>query len=309
MSKGAPQNSIIGGATLWVLRDRPRAEYKGVARFFAYPVAARRTGGLAPEHRLSARDPRRLRADARAGFLRAQSRALRSRSSRSRCSRRRRTRSGIRLGSFVLIRGAIEDELEQVFRRQEVRAGRARCRGRARQQAAAPVRARQSGSLSCAGTARAQGRPDSDGSAGTSQMTRVFAPGAPTPRDGCRSRSTSPAATASCSDAACVCHRHQSRRRPRRQLILKIFPPLLRAQFVSERGSLRAACRTASASDPRDRRGRRARRLALSRHHAPCRRARLGGVAAAAGSAEGARAAPDRRDHRAGAARAARRAR
>ena len=33
---GAPQNSIIGGATLWVLRDRPAEEYKGVAKFFAY---------------------------------------------------------------------------------------------------------------------------------------------------------------------------------------------------------------------------------------------------------------------------------
>ena len=33
---GAPQNTIIGGATLWVLRDRPRAEYKGVAKFFAF---------------------------------------------------------------------------------------------------------------------------------------------------------------------------------------------------------------------------------------------------------------------------------
>src|SRR5262245_49197656 len=33
---GAPQNTIIGGATLWVLRDRPRAEYKGVAKFFSY---------------------------------------------------------------------------------------------------------------------------------------------------------------------------------------------------------------------------------------------------------------------------------
>ena len=33
---GAPQNSIIGGATLWVLRDRPQTEYAGVARFFAY---------------------------------------------------------------------------------------------------------------------------------------------------------------------------------------------------------------------------------------------------------------------------------
>src|SRR5262245_33866858 len=33
---GAPQNSIIGGATLWVLSGKPKAEYKGVARFFAY---------------------------------------------------------------------------------------------------------------------------------------------------------------------------------------------------------------------------------------------------------------------------------
>ena len=32
----APQNSIIGGATLWVLKGRPDAEYKGVARFFAF---------------------------------------------------------------------------------------------------------------------------------------------------------------------------------------------------------------------------------------------------------------------------------
>lgn len=34
--EGAPQNSIIGGATLWVLTGRPAAEYKGVARFFSY---------------------------------------------------------------------------------------------------------------------------------------------------------------------------------------------------------------------------------------------------------------------------------
>jgi sn-glycerol 3-phosphate transport system substrate-binding protein len=32
----APQNSIIGGATLWVLSGKPKAEYKGVAKFFAY---------------------------------------------------------------------------------------------------------------------------------------------------------------------------------------------------------------------------------------------------------------------------------
>ena len=33
---GAPQNSIIGGATLWVLSGKPKNEYKGVAKFFAY---------------------------------------------------------------------------------------------------------------------------------------------------------------------------------------------------------------------------------------------------------------------------------
>ncbi len=32
----APQNSIIGGATLWVLQGKPAEEYKGVADFFHY---------------------------------------------------------------------------------------------------------------------------------------------------------------------------------------------------------------------------------------------------------------------------------
>ena len=31
-----PQNSIIGGATLWVLQGRPKDEYRGVAKFFTY---------------------------------------------------------------------------------------------------------------------------------------------------------------------------------------------------------------------------------------------------------------------------------
>jgi sn-glycerol 3-phosphate transport system substrate-binding protein len=34
--KGAPQNSIIGGASLWVMARKPAAEYKGVAKFFAF---------------------------------------------------------------------------------------------------------------------------------------------------------------------------------------------------------------------------------------------------------------------------------
>jgi sn-glycerol 3-phosphate transport system substrate-binding protein len=34
--KGAPQNSIIGGASVWVLAGRKAEDYKGVAKFFAY---------------------------------------------------------------------------------------------------------------------------------------------------------------------------------------------------------------------------------------------------------------------------------
>ena len=34
--KGAPQNSIIGGASLWVMAGRKPAEYKGVAKFLAF---------------------------------------------------------------------------------------------------------------------------------------------------------------------------------------------------------------------------------------------------------------------------------
>ncbi|WEX11200.1 sn-glycerol-3-phosphate ABC transporter substrate-binding protein UgpB [Chelativorans sp. AA-79] len=38
--EGAPQNSIIGGATLWVLQGKPQEEYKGVADFFNYLSSA-----------------------------------------------------------------------------------------------------------------------------------------------------------------------------------------------------------------------------------------------------------------------------
>lgn len=34
--KGAPQNTIIGGASLWVMQGHPAEEYKGVAAFFNY---------------------------------------------------------------------------------------------------------------------------------------------------------------------------------------------------------------------------------------------------------------------------------
>ena len=34
--KGAPQNSIIGGASLWVMGGKSADEYKGIAKFFTF---------------------------------------------------------------------------------------------------------------------------------------------------------------------------------------------------------------------------------------------------------------------------------
>ena len=34
--KGAPQNTVIGGASLWVMSGKKPEEYKGVAKFFSF---------------------------------------------------------------------------------------------------------------------------------------------------------------------------------------------------------------------------------------------------------------------------------
>jgi sn-glycerol 3-phosphate transport system substrate-binding protein len=111
---GAPQNTIIGGATLWVLRDRPRDEYPGVARFFAYlskpeiQAAWHQNTGYLPITR-AAFDLTRAQ-----GFY---DRNPGTASSIEQLTLKPPTENskGIRLGSFVLIRDVIEDELEQVF--------------------------------------------------------------------------------------------------------------------------------------------------------------------------------------------------
>lgn len=110
----APQNSIIGGATLWVLRDRPRDEYKGVARFFAYlskpevQAAWHQNTGYLPITR-AAFDLTRAQGfyDRNPGTAKSiEEITLKPPTDNSR---------GLRLGSFTLIRDAIEDELEQAF--------------------------------------------------------------------------------------------------------------------------------------------------------------------------------------------------
>ena len=51
---GAPQNSIIGGASLWVMGGKKADEYKGVAKFFAFlsetdrQVAIHKSSGYLP---------------------------------------------------------------------------------------------------------------------------------------------------------------------------------------------------------------------------------------------------------------------
>jgi sn-glycerol 3-phosphate transport system substrate-binding protein len=111
---GAPQNSTIGGATLWVLRGRPQAEYSGVAKFFAFlskpEVQARwhQNTGYLPV--------------TRAAFELSRTQGFYDRNPGAAISIEQVTLNaptensrGVRLGSFVLIRDVIDDELEQAF--------------------------------------------------------------------------------------------------------------------------------------------------------------------------------------------------
>ena len=111
---GAPQNSIIGGATLWVLHGRPNEEYKGVARFFAYlskpevQAAWHQNTGYLPITQ-AAFDLTRAQGfyDRHPGTaISIEQMTLKPPTENSK---------GLRLGSFVLIREVIDEELEHAF--------------------------------------------------------------------------------------------------------------------------------------------------------------------------------------------------
>jgi sn-glycerol 3-phosphate transport system substrate-binding protein len=111
---GAPQNTIIGGATLWVLRDRPRDEYKGVAKFFGFLSKPEVQAGW---HQNTGYLP-----VTRAAFDLTRAQGFYDRNPGTAISIEQMTlkpptenSKGIRLGSFVLIRDVIDDELEQAF--------------------------------------------------------------------------------------------------------------------------------------------------------------------------------------------------
>ncbi len=110
---GAPQNTVIGGASLWVMAGKKPAEYKGVAAFFNYlskpEVAAashQRTGYL-PVTKAS------YELTEKSGFYKANpgtdiavTQMIRKTTEKSR---------GVRLGNFLQIRTIIDEELEQVW--------------------------------------------------------------------------------------------------------------------------------------------------------------------------------------------------
>jgi sn-glycerol 3-phosphate transport system substrate-binding protein len=110
----APQNSIIGGATLWVLRGRSEQEYKTVARFLAYlsqpevQAAWHQNTGYLPATQAAYELSRTQ------GFYERNPGAAIAIEQISHKPPTENSR-GLRLGSFVLIRDVIEDELEQAF--------------------------------------------------------------------------------------------------------------------------------------------------------------------------------------------------
>jgi sn-glycerol 3-phosphate transport system substrate-binding protein len=111
---GAPQNSIIGGATLWVLRGRPEEEYAAVAKFFAYlsqpqvQASWHQNTGYLPitgaAYELSR--AQRFYENAPGAAIGIEQITLHAPTDNSR---------GLRLGSFVLIRDVIEEEMEQAL--------------------------------------------------------------------------------------------------------------------------------------------------------------------------------------------------
>ncbi|MFD2182981.1 sn-glycerol-3-phosphate ABC transporter substrate-binding protein UgpB [Rhodoplanes azumiensis] len=111
---GAPRNTMIGGASLWVLRGRPAAEYRGAARFFAYLARAEVQSRW---HQATGYLP-----VSRAAYEHARSEGFYDRNPGAAIAIEELTLNpptdnsrGLRLGSFILVRDVIEEELEAAF--------------------------------------------------------------------------------------------------------------------------------------------------------------------------------------------------
>ena len=111
---GAPQNSIIGGATLWVLGGHEDEEYKGVAAFFNYLSSAEVQAGW---HQSTGYLPITLSAaelTEQQGFYRdnpGTDTAIEQMTGKAPTANSK----GLRLGNFVQIRDIINEELEAIW--------------------------------------------------------------------------------------------------------------------------------------------------------------------------------------------------
>ena len=110
---GAPQNTIIGGASLWVMSGHKPAEYKGVAAFLAYlakpEVAAashQRTGYLPVTKAAYELTNKSGYYKENPGTDIAVEQMIRKTTATSR---------GLRLGNYVQIRTIVDEQLEQVW--------------------------------------------------------------------------------------------------------------------------------------------------------------------------------------------------
>ncbi|HWV44377.1 sn-glycerol-3-phosphate ABC transporter substrate-binding protein UgpB [Pseudorhodoplanes sp.] len=111
---GAPQNSIIGGGSLWVLRDRPEAEYKGVAAFLSF---LSRPEVQAQWHQWTGYLP-----TTHAAYEQTRALGFYERNPGTDISIRQITLNpptansrGLRLGSYVVIRDIIQEEIEDAL--------------------------------------------------------------------------------------------------------------------------------------------------------------------------------------------------
>ncbi len=112
--KGAPQNSIIGGATLWVLSGHTDEEYKGTAKFFTYLSS--------PEVQAWWHEETGYLPITTAAYELAKSRGYYEKNPGADISVLQMNLNpptensrGLRLGNFVQIRDVINEELEEVW--------------------------------------------------------------------------------------------------------------------------------------------------------------------------------------------------
>ncbi|MEI8303612.1 MAG: sn-glycerol-3-phosphate ABC transporter substrate-binding protein UgpB [Burkholderiales bacterium] len=111
--QGAPQNSVIGGASLWVMAGKKPAEYKGIAKFFAFLSA---TELQAEWHQQTGYLPLTIASyelTRKSGFYEKNpgtdvsvEQMIVKTTDKSR---------GVRLGNFVQIRDVVHEEMESLF--------------------------------------------------------------------------------------------------------------------------------------------------------------------------------------------------